>query len=238
MALISCQNVSMSYGHSLALNDVSFEASAGEYICIVGENGSGKSTLLKGILGLMPLKSGTIHLGDNVHPGEIGYLPQQTPVQRDFPASVFEVVISGCLAKRGLMPFYSKKEKELALVNMDRLGIGEIREKCYRNLSGGQQQRVLLARALCATKKLLILDEPTTGLDPAMTVDFYALVKKLNREAGLTIVMTSHDIHAAVTEADKILHLDSGVLFFGTAEDYLQSEVSRHFMGGEHLGHC
>lgn len=235
MPQLQCHHVNMQYGNNLALQDISFQVQAGDYICIVGENGSGKSTLLKGILGLSPLKAGTITFGDGVGIREIGFLPQQTAVQQDFPASVYEVVLSGCLSKRGQRPFYSIREKQLALQNMRRLRIETMRRRSYRNLSGGQQQRVLLARALCATEKILFLDEPITGLDPGMTADFYGLLQELNQE-GLTIVMTSHDIHSAIHHAGKILHLATSVLFFGKVEDYVKSEISKRFLGGDHSG--
>ena len=233
---LSCQNVCMNYGNNLALNNVSFDVCRGDYICIVGENGSGKSTLLKGILGLISIKSGKVIFEDELKREKIGYLPQQTLASRDFPASVFEVVLSGCLGRRGGLPFYSKKEKDVALKNIRRLDVYDIKNKCYRDLSGGQQQRVLLARALCATQDILFLDEPITGLDPAMTSGFYQMIKMLNLEDGLTIIMASHDIHTAMHQADKILHLDSSVLFFGTAKDYANSDVSKKFLGGDHSG--
>lgn len=232
MAILSCSNLSMTYENTLALSHVSFSVEEGEYLCIVGENGSGKSTLLKGLLHLMSPKEGTIRYREDIRSNEIGYLPQQTAVQRDFPASVLEVVLSGCLNRRGLFPFYSNKEKKRAQDNMELLGIWDMAKICYRNLSSGQQQRVLLARALCATQKILILDEPTTGLDPLVTAEFYGLIKKLNREIGITVVMVSHDIHGILPDADKILHIHTGVLFWGTAEDYKNSPIGQRFFGG------
>lgn len=232
MALISCENLSMGYENELAVENVSFDIENGDYVCIVGENGSGKSTLLKGLLGLMAPRAGRITFGDGLRQTMIGYLPQQTVVQKDFPASVYEVVLSGCLNRRGLRPFYSAAERKIADSNIEKLSIESLKKKSYRDLSGGQQQRALLARALCATEKLLLLDEPVTGLDPVVTAELYALMKRLNA-SGVTIVMVSHDINCAVHNAGKILHMDTGVLFYGTAADYLQSEICHRFLGGD-----
>jgi len=230
MAQISAYNVTMSYEKKLILSEISFEVNQGDYLCIVGENGSGKTTLMKGILGLVPLKSGSIRFDDGVKTNQIGYLPQQTNIQKDFPASVFEVVLSGCLNRIGRNPFYSAKEKKRVLENLGRLGIKELKNKSYKNLSGGQQQRVLLARALCAAEKIVLLDEPVTGLDPVVTGEFYQIVKELN-QSGVTILMISHDIKSAVENAGKILHLGTNMEFFGTASDYLKSEPGRKFLG-------
>ncbi len=235
MALISCKNVTMGYENQLAVEDVSFDIEDGDYVCIVGENGSGKSTLLKGLLGLLKPRAGEIAFGDGLKQNMIGYLPQQTIVQRDFPASVWEVVLSGCLNRRGMRPFYSPAERRIASANIEKLGIGGLVKKSYRDLSGGQQQRVLLARALCATEKLLLLDEPVTGLDPVVTSELYALIRQLNRE-GVTIVMVSHDINCSVHYAGKILHMDTGVLFYGPSEKYLESDVCRRLLGGDAHG--
>ena len=212
MALIACKGLSLRYENRLAVEDVSFEIEAGDYVCIVGENGSGKSTLLKGLLGLKTPDAGSISYGEGLKQRMIGYLPQQTVVQKDFPASVYEVVLSGCLNRRGMRPFYSSAERQIAERNMERLSVGALRKKSYRDLSGGQQQRVLLARALCATEKLLLLDEPVTGLDPVVTSELYTMIRQLNLE-GVTVVMVSHDITCAVHNAGKILHMGTGVLF-------------------------
>ena len=232
MNLISCKNLTMAYENNIAIEDVTFDIKEGDYICIVGENGSGKSTLLKGLLKLQDPKSGTIEFHNGLKSTEIGYLPQQTIVQRDFPASVYEIVLSGCLNRSGLRPFYSLKDKRRALENIKKLGIEDIQHKCYRDLSGGQQQRVLLARALCATDKILLLDEPVTGLDPLVTTELYELIKKLNKEDGVTIIMVSHDIASAVCNSDKILHMNKGIRFFGDVRDYIKSDASNGFLGG------
>lgn len=231
MSQISVRNVSMSYEKKPVLEGISFDVEEGDYLCIVGENGSGKTTLLKGILGLMPLKGGTIRFGEGVQANHIGYLPQQTVVQKDFPASVFEVVLSGCLNRIGVLPFYSTREKRRAIRNLELLGIKDLKLKSYRELSGGQQQRVLLARALCATEKIVLLDEPATGLDPVVTNEFYQIIRTLN-EAGVTILMISHDVKAAVEHANKILHISSGMEFFGATEEYLRCEAGKKFLGG------
>ncbi|MBP5242277.1 MAG: metal ABC transporter ATP-binding protein, partial [Clostridia bacterium] len=210
------------------LKGLSFDVDGGDYLAIVGENGSGKSTLMKTILGLLKPIEGEIITGEGLKHSEIGYLPQQTVVQRDFPASVWEVVLSGCLSHTGLRPFYNKKEKALAKSNIEKMGLVGFEKRSYRELSGGQQQRVLLARALCATQKILLLDEPVSGLDPKVTAEMYELIKNLNDE-GTTIVMISHDIAAAVKYARHILHIGEKT-FFGTKEEYLNSENCRRFI--------
>ena len=230
MPLIQCENLTMSYENRNAVENVSFSIEPGDYLCIVGENGSGKSTLLKGLLGLMRPKNGKILFGDGLTQTSIGYLPQQTVVQRDFPASVQEVVISGCLHQKGFGPFYKPSQRTAANAAMEKLNITSLRKKSYRALSGGQQQRVLLARALCATDKLLLLDEPVTGLDPVVTSDLYALLKQLNQE-GVSIVMVSHDINCSIHNARKILHMNTGVLFFGSVEAYRKIALCEKFIG-------
>lgn len=230
MPLIQCENLTMSYENRNAVENVSFSIEPGDYLCIVGENGSGKSTLLKGLLGLMRPKNGKILFGDGLTQTSIGYLPQQTVVQRDFPASVQEVVISGYLHQKGFGPFYKPSQRTAANAAMEKLNITSLRKKSYRALSGGQQQRVLLARALCATDKLLLLDEPVTGLDPVVTSDLYALLKQLNQE-GVAIVMVSHDINCSIHNARKILHMNTGVLFFGSVEAYRKSALCEKFLG-------
>ena len=230
---IICNNIVLGYENHIVSQNISFSVARGEYLCIVGENGAGKSTLMKAILGLHPPVSGQLSFGDGLKQNEIGYLPQQTSLQRDFPASVQEVVLSGCLNRCGLRPFYNRAERELSRIRMERLGVLPLRNRCYRELSGGQQQRVLLARALCATRRLLLLDEPVSGLDPAATADMYAIIRRLNREDGITVVMISHDISSAVREADHILHLSHRPLFFGTTEEYLKSDVAKAFLRAE-----
>ena len=235
MAQLTCQNLCVGYDGKPVLQDLSFEIFAGDYLCIVGENGSGKSTLMKTILGLQPPISGKILTGDGLRKNEIGYLLQQTQVQKDFPASVREIVLSGCQGRCGIRPFYNKEEKQLAAAAMDKMQITQLARRCYRELSGGQQQRVLLARALCATRKILLLDEPVSGLDPKVTAEMYALIEKLNREDGITVIMISHDISAALKYASHILHIGNTV-FFGTKSEYLRSPQGQLFAaekGGE-----
>ena len=227
---LNCKNVSLGYEGTVITKNLNFSVNRGDYLCIVGENGSGKSTLVKTLLQLRSPLSGSITLGDGLLQREIGYLPQQTIVQRDFPASAMEIVLSGCLSRCGMRPFFNKKEKLLAYKTMKRLGISDLKNKCYRNLSGGQQQRVLLARALCATGKMLLLDEPVTGLDPKASAEMYELVANINREDGITIIMVSHDIAAAVKYASHILHLGQEPLFFGKKEDYLKSDLCKAFI--------
>ncbi len=231
MAQLTCQNLCVGYDGKSVLQDLSFQVFAGDYLCVVGENGSGKSTLMKTILGLQPPVSGRILTGDGLRKNEIGYLPQQTMVQKDFPASVREIVLSGCQGRCGSRPFYNKEEKQLALDAMDKMQITQLAKRCYRELSGGQQQRVLLARALCATQKMLLLDEPVSGLDPKVTAEMYALIEKLNCEDGITVIMISHDIAAAVQYASHILHIGDTV-FFGTKDAYLNEFPQAWQKGG------
>ncbi len=231
MALIECKNVALGYEHQLVATDINFQVENGDFLCIVGENGSGKSTLVKAILGLKETYSGHLHLGDGLLKKQIGYLPQQTTAQKDFPASVSEVVLSGCLpGKKGI--FYSREQRRRAEENMQKLDILPLKSKCYRELSGGQQQRVLLARALCSTEKLLLLDEPVTGLDPLVTAEFYSLIAKINREFGITVLMVSHDLASCLGLATHILHMHGGGAFFGTVEAYRQSDIYRQFAEG------
>jgi zinc transport system ATP-binding protein len=231
MALITCQDASFAYEGNIAVSDLSFQVNSADYLCVVGENGSGKSTLIKGLLRLKTPQSGSVLMGDGLKPDEIGYLPQQTAAQKDFPASSYEVVLSGRMGARGILPFYSKSDKDIAEKNIERLGIGKLRDLCYRELSGGQQQRVLLARALCATKKLLLLDEPVAGLDPVVTGELYRLIADINKSEGLTIIMVSHDIQSSVKYASHILHLKNTQAFFGKTEDYIKSSAGRRFIG-------
>ena len=212
MALLTVKNLSVGYESRAVAENINFSVNEGDYLCIVGENGSGKTTLMKTLLNLMSPIGGSIERGDGLKQNEIGYLPQQTDVQKDFPASVKEIVLSGCQARGGFHPFYSKEDKERAKMNMERMGITDYSKRCYRELSGGQQQRVLLARALCASEKILLLDEPVAGLDPRVTQDLYQLIQKLNEE-GLTIIMVSHDISAAVKYASHILHVGHHIFY-------------------------
>jgi zinc transport system ATP-binding protein len=233
MALITCQGASFAYEGNVAVSGLSFEVHSGDYLCVVGENGSGKSTLIKGLLRLKTPQSGSVLTGDGLKADEIGYLPQQTAAQKDFPASAYEVVLSGRMGARGILPFYSKSDKQAAEHNIKRLGIEHLRDRCYRELSGGQQQRVLLARALCATKKLLLLDEPVAGLDPVVTQELYRLIADINKSEGLTVIMVSHDIHSAVKYTSHILHLKNTQAFFGKTADYVQSSLGKRFIGSE-----
>ncbi len=238
MAFITVTDLSLGYETQVVARGLNFSVSKGDYLCIVGENGSGKTTLMKTLLHLNKPISGMIETGDGLKEKEIGYLPQQTIVQKDFPASVREIVLSGCQGRCGMRPFYSKEERALVNKNMERMGIKDLASRCYRDLSGGQQQRVLLARALCATRKVLLLDEPVAGLDPVVTAQMYSLIDGLNKD-GITIIMISHDISAAVKYASHILHIGDR-LFFGSKEEYLKSEIGRIFIeqreGGEHIG--
>ncbi len=230
MPQIICENASLGYDGKPIVTDLSFTVNAGDYLCIVGENGSGKSTLMKTILNLTAPLAGAIRM-EGLRPTEIGYLPQQTQVQRDFPASVQEIVRSGFQGQCGLRPFYTREEKAVAARNLERLGLGGFERRCYRELSGGQQQRVLLARALCATRKCLLLDEPVSGLDPKAATQMYEIIRQLHQE-GITIIMISHDLESALNHATHVLHIGKE-LFFGTKEAYLRSGIGRSFLPKE-----
>ena len=232
MAQLFVQDLALGYDGRAILSGLSFTVSAGDYLCIVGENGSGKSTLMKTVLGLQKPLDGKIAFGDGLLPGEIGYLPQQTQAQKDFPATVWEIVLSGCQGRLGKRHFYGASEKRLARENMEKMDVAGLSGRCFRELSGGQQQRVLLARALCATKKLLLLDEPVSGLDPKATLDMYRLIEKLNREEKVTVIMISHDLAAAVRYASHILHVGHET-FFGSREEYLKSGRAGRFLSAE-----
>lgn len=220
MAQLTCENVILGYEKKAVTPRINFKLEQGDYLCIIGDNGSGKSTLIKGILGLRKPMEGKITFGDDLKQKEIGYMPQQTVVQRDFPASVEEIVISGCLSRSGLRPFYTQKDKKMVDEMLAKMEILDLKKRSYRELSGGQQQRVLLARALCATRKMLLLDEPVAGLDPETTEEFYELIYKLNKEDGITIIMVSHDMQAVERYGSHVLNLVKEPVFFGTGEEY------------------
>ena len=233
MAQLRCENISVGYEDGIVVSDVSFELNRGDYVCIVGENGAGKSSLVKGILGLAKIQGGKLEYGDGMSRADVGYLPQQKDYQKNFPATVKEVVMSGFLNKMGLRPYYNRAEKAKAMEILSDFGMADYVRASFGSLSGGQKQRVLLARAMCATDKLLLLDEPTTGLDPVATEELYELLKRLNREKKTTILMVSHDLNKAVSDAGLILHVNkrSGCGYFGPADKYLDSEAARHFLG-------
>ena len=228
--IFECKDVTLGYENKVVAKNLNFKIDQGDYLCVVGENGTGKSTLIKTLLGLIKPLNGEViaNVQGKNHKG-VGYLPQQTQAQKDFPASVWEVVLSGVLNNDHRCPFYNKKDKAEAEKNMEKLNILDLKKRCYRELSGGQQQRVLLARALCATDSVLILDEPVTGLDPAASMEFYETIKDLNKKENVTIIMVSHDIKNALNYATHILHLEQENDFFGTVEEYKKSNVSNMF---------
>lgn len=237
MSLIEVRDLSISYDGKAVVSGLNFDVSRGDYLCIFGENGSGKSSLIKAILGLKSTASGHIHFEKGFSRKEIGYMPQKTDIQRDFPAGVFEVVLSGCQGSMGLKPFYGRKEKRKAAAAMEKLGITDIKNECYKNLSGGQQQRVLLARALCSADTLILLDEPTSALDPIATAEFYSIIARLNREEGTTVVMVSHDISGALDHSAHVLHLGGREsLFYGKTEDYIKTKIGSSFVGSSLSG--
>ena len=228
MSVLQAEDLTLGYDSRVIVERLNFKVEKGDYLCIVGNNGSGKTTLMRTILGLQDPLGGKITFGDGLKHNEIGYLPQQNEVQKDFPASVEEIVLSGCQGRLGLRPFYSSADKALAKENMCKMGIEHLSKKSFFRISGGQKQRVLLARALCATRKVLLLDEPVSGLDPQGTSEMYELIDSLRKE-GVTILMISHDIDAALSYASHILHIGAEV-FFGTKEEYLESKAGKKFL--------
>ncbi len=234
MSLLDCKNLSFGYEGKPIIENLNFSINSGDYLCIVGENGAGKSTLMKTLLSLQQPIDGEITFGDGLVATEIGYLPQQTVIQRDFPATVKEIVISGFQGSMGIRPFYNKTEKNVAEEIIKKMGLESLTKRCYRDLSGGQQQRVLLARALCATQKVLLLDEPVSGLDPKVTTDMYQLINQLNKEDKITIIMISHDITSSLEYATHVLHIGK-TSFFGTKSEYLQSDIGTKFIAYENL---
>ena len=211
--ILSCRDVTVAYDSKIAVDHVSFEVNEGEYVCIVGENGSGKSTLLKSILGLVPLKCGSVSFGPEVHRKRLGYLPQQTNIQKDFPASVYEVVLSGCLNRRGLKPFYSKADKEQAVQHMERLGIGDFKKRSFSALSGGQQQRLCIARAISVKPAILLMDEPASALDPIATAQLEETMLELKK--NYTIVIVTHSMQQAARASDY-----TGFFYLGNLIEY------------------
>ena len=230
MSCLKCEHVSFAYENQTVVSDLSFQVEEGDYLCIIGENGTGKSTLMRGIVGRTRPSLGTVAVGDGTRQNQIGYVPQQTPVQSDFPASVWEVVLSGCINSRGWRPGFGEREKKLAKEKLSLLGIEDLKSRSFRELSGGQRQRVLLARSLCAAQKLILLDEPATGLDPVAAEDFYRLLRKLNKELKITVIMISHDIREALECADHILYLSHASHFFGTTDAFLESVPGQRFV--------
>ncbi|MBR3692716.1 MAG: metal ABC transporter ATP-binding protein [Clostridia bacterium] len=231
MSLITCENLALSYEGRCVLQGVNFSLAGGEYLCIVGENGSGKSTLMKALLSLKSPDRGEIRFGDGLRRTEIGYLPQNSAIRRDFPANVGEIVLSGCQNTLGSRLFYGAAARRRARQTMEKLGIAHLSRRPWRELSGGQQQRVLLCRALCATRRLLLLDEPAAGLDPVVTAELYALIREANRE-GLTVIMVSHDMQGALRDATHVLHLAGHQVYFGPAEEYARQDAVGCFCGG------
>ena len=232
MAILTCKNASFGYDGEVVLSGIDFTLCGGEYMCILGENGAGKSTLVKGILGLISPVTGEIEFGEALRACEVGYLPQQTQVQKSFPASVLEVVLSGRINSMGMRPFYNRKDREDAVKKLELMGMKGMERRSFQELSGGQKQRVLLARAMCAAGRLILLDEPVSGLDPAATTDLYELIADINKNMGMTVIMVSHDTQAAVKYASHIMQLSHTQLFYGTVDDYKNSEVGHDYLKG------
>lgn len=225
MDILKCNDLYVKYDGREAVEGLTFNVARGDYLCIIGENGSGKSTVVKALLGLVKPDRGSIEFFGDVRRRGIGYLPQQTAIQRDFPASVSEVVLTGCIPRKKMIPFYGAAERHRALEAMERIGITDLSSRPYRELSGGQQQRALLARAICAADELILLDEPVSGLDPDASAEMYSIIDDLNKKGGVTVIMVSHDMEAVRRRATHVLHMRNEPLFFGKAEDY--------FSGGE-----
>ncbi len=234
MNLLVCENLCMSYENNKVLQNVSFSVEEGDYLSIIGENGSGKTTLMKGVLGLISPSSGTI-MFSGINRGDIGYLPQQTVIQKDFPASVLEVVMSGTVGKSKRL-FYNSYDKKTALDNLKKLDIDHLKNRSYKELSGGQQQRVLIARAICAASKLLVLDEPTAGLDPVVAAELGEILNNINKTERMTIITVSHDIKSAIENSNKILHLGKDAVFYGKTEEYIQTDIFGQMTGGKQNG--
>lgn len=232
MALLTCRNASFGYDGEVVLSGIDFTLYGGEYMCILGENGAGKSTLVKGILGLISPTAGEIEFGEGLRACEVGYLPQQTQVHKSFPASVLEVVLSGRINSMGMRPFYNRKDREDALKKLELMGMKGMERRSFQELSGGQMQRVLLARAMCAAGRLILLDEPVSGLDPAATTDLYELIADINKNMGMTVIMVSHDTEAAVKYASHIMQLSHTQLFYGTVDEYKNSELGHDYLKG------
>ena len=228
--IFDCHDLCYAYDEKTVLSTLNFSVVEGDYLCVAGENGAGKSTLVKGMLGLIKPASGRLEAARELR-GGTGYLPQQAAAQKNFPAGVEEVVLSGFVGGKKFLPFHTARDKKTARLNMEKLGIADLASRCFGELSGGQQRRALLARALCATKKLLVLDEPAAGLDPLAAQELYTLLEKINSEMKITIVMVSHDVQSAVKYANKILHLWQTQLFFGSVDDYINSDVGKMFLG-------
>lgn len=214
------KNVSLAYGHTLAVEDVSFSLSEGEYVCLIGRNGSGKSTLMKGMLGLMKPRAGTIAIAGG--PDSTAFLPQAQPGGGDFPATVWEVALSGCQRANHLSARYSLADRELAKRVLGTLGIAELAKRRIGSLSGGQRQRAFLARCLCKQPRLLLLDEPYTGLDPQAADSLTQVLTDLRNSQGIAILMSSHDLQAVAASASRVLVLDRTLQFDGDVGEWLE----------------
>ena len=218
MSLIKIENASLGYEGKTVVNDISVDIKEKDYICIVGENGSGKTTLMKALLGLLKPLSGSITYSDGLKQNEIGYLPQSSDIQRDFPASVQEVVLSGCLNKKHTF-FYSKEQKKTAAENMKLTGIYDLRKKCFRELSGGQRQRISIARAIIRNPRVIIFDEATSALDSVTEKEIQKAIENLT--ADRTTFIVAHRL-STIKNADKIAVMDGGrCVEYGTYEELM-----------------
>lgn len=222
--LIDVKELSLAYEGRSVISGLSLQIHSGDFLCIIGENGSGKTTLTNALLGLKSPSSGSMELC-GLKRNEIGVLLQRTDVQSDFPALVGEVVLSGRVGKKRGIAMYTRHDRQVAFENMEKLGITSIADKSFRTLSGGQQQRALLARALCAAEKLIVLDEPAASLDPKACADMYSLIRDINANEGMAVIMVSHDIRCAREYATHVLHIDKGAHRMYTREEYLRENT-------------
>lgn len=233
--ILKCHNLTIGYENRVVMKNLNFEIAEGDFVCLFGNNGSGKSTIVKTLLGLTPKLKGDIIFAKNVSHRSIGYLPQHNENIANFPASVYEVVRSGCLNRIGFKPFYGKADVKRTKEMLRLLEIENLERRSYSELSGGQQQRVLLARALCATDKVLILDEPFTGLDGTSAKKLYEILEKINKEHGVTLIIVSHFIEDLLKHARKIIHLDNGCLFCGNPEEYREHMKKEYILSRRQL---
>lgn len=213
------------YKTMFALKNISFDVNSGEYICIIGDNGAGKTTLIKSLLSLNDISSGKIEI--NCKRNEISYLPQNSSIPLDFPATVEEIVLTGTQDDKIKAFFYGVNQKKMANSAMEKARITNLAKRRFGELSGGQQQRVLFARAIAKNPKVLILDEPCTGLDSSTCKDFYKLLDDVNSIERVTIIMVLHDLSAVKKYASKIIALnDNKLAFCGSISNWKQLENS------------
>lgn len=215
--ILEVKNLKVSYNSHTAIENVSFKINQGEYIALVGENGSGKSTLIKAIMGLKKEDEGEVKFDLDL--SEVSYLAQTDLKGIDFPATSKEIIMTGC-QKRGKLPFYTKQDKENFKQVVQELKIEDLINKRIGDLSGGQKQRVLLARSLIRNPKMIILDEPQTGLDVNITKELYKILEKLNKEKNVTIMMATHDLDELESIKPRIICIAKTIKYDGKFEEW------------------